>query len=65
MSPSAIDRMLRNGDWLRDFENVFRIAAAPITHDQRLVASCLRSPDKSLGVAQGRGFFLGTGWFRG
>jgi very-short-patch-repair endonuclease len=46
MSSSAIDRLLRNGDWLRVFENVFRIAAAPITHHQRLLAPCLRSPGK-------------------
>jgi very-short-patch-repair endonuclease len=46
MSPSAITRLLKTGEWLRLFENVFRLASAPVTVRQMWLAACLRRPGR-------------------
>jgi hypothetical protein len=42
MSEAGIGRRVRSGEWVRVYENVFRLAAAPVTADQSLLAACLR-----------------------
>jgi Protein of unknown function (DUF559)/Transcriptional regulator, AbiEi antitoxin len=46
MSAAAISRRLESGEWLRVFENVFRLASAPITVQQKWLAVCLRNPGR-------------------
>ncbi|MDQ3914654.1 MAG: DUF559 domain-containing protein [Actinomycetota bacterium] len=43
LSPSAIDRRVRSGAWLRHYRSVYGIAGAPATFEQRGLAACLAS----------------------
>jgi very-short-patch-repair endonuclease len=45
MSPSAIDRRLQSGRWVRVFPSVYRLAGAPITARQRVMAVTLWAGD--------------------
>jgi very-short-patch-repair endonuclease len=46
MSDSSIRHAVRCGTWISEEVNVFRIAAAPPSWEQRLMAACLRRPGR-------------------
>ena len=46
LSPSAIDRRLAAGEWVRVFQGVYRLAGVQTTWEQRVMAGCLAAgPD--------------------
>jgi very-short-patch-repair endonuclease len=46
MTDASIRRSVRRGLWMKAESNVFRVAAAPPTWEQRLIAACLRRQER-------------------
>jgi very-short-patch-repair endonuclease len=46
MSAAAITRRLKTGEWIRVYENVFRLRSVPVTLRQLWLAACLRRPGR-------------------
>jgi very-short-patch-repair endonuclease len=46
MTDASIRRSVRRGLWIKAESNVFRVAAAPPTWEQRLIAACLRHHER-------------------
>lgn len=59
MTPSAIERRLRSGDWDRIYEGVFRIHWTPQTWEQGVRAALLRFGSKAVVSHRAAGFLLG------
>ena len=55
LSDAAITRRLKDGEWIRVFRSVFRVATAPVTWEQTIQAACLYGGPDTLASHQSAG----------